>query len=142
VGDWRVTTWWEPIVGHGVREIPSESRNRWILRGRVLECRNLDPSGEETARLLLAFDPSVDDYVAFSTTVFSTFFAVERGTYDPTTRSLAVEAVEPIRIEPFSVRYRRTIEFVSPDLHRSTISYPGAPEGRYGPMTASFERLA
>jgi hypothetical protein len=142
VGDWRVTTRWEPIVGHGVQEHRSESRNRWILRGRVLECRNTDPAGEETARLQLAFDPSVGDYAAFSTTVLSTFFIVERGGYDPATRSLAVDGIEPIRREPFSVRYRRTIEFVSDDLHRSTISYPGAPAGRYGPLSATFERLA
>lgn len=142
VGDWRVTTRWEPIVGHGVRVSESQSRNRWILRGRVLECRMTDPDGEETQRLLVAFDPSVGDYAAFSATVLSTFFLVERGHYDPASRSLAVEGIEPIKVDPFSVRYRRTIEMVSPDLYRTSISYPGAPDGRYGPLAASFERLA
>lgn len=142
VGDWRVTTRWEPIVGHGVREHLAESHNRWILAGRVLECRTFDPEGRETTRLYLAFDPSVGDYTAFSPTVLSTFFVLERGTWDETSRSLAVEAVEPIAREPFSVRYRRTIEVMSPDLYRTSITYPGSPEGRYGPLTATFERLA
>lgn len=142
IGDWRVTTAWEPAVGKGVRRSEGRVENRWILDGRVLESNQFDRDASHTTKLLLAFDPSVGDYTGYCVHVLSSYFVLERGTFDPTTSTLALDAHEPKRDRSGTVHYRRSIRIDSPTLYTVAISYPGVPEGTYGPMSLTHERLA
>ena len=142
VGRWRVTTEWEPAVGKGIRRSEGRVENRWILDGRVLESDSYDEQGTLTTKLLLAFDPIVRDYAGYCVNVLSSFFVLERGTYDPGTATLALDAHEPKRNRSGeTVHYRRSIGIGAPPGYTMAISYPGVPEGTYGPMRLRHERI-
>ncbi len=143
VGRWRTVTEWEPIVGQGVRRSEGAMAAGWILGGRALELTSTDPDrGEAVARVLLAFDPSGADYVAFSVTVFSTFFEIERGLYDADSSVLWLDGNEPSPSVGKVIAYRRTFRFLDPDTFTVDISYPGVPSGTYGPMLVTYRRDA
>lgn len=142
VGDWRATTEWEPIVGHGVRRSQSRVETRWIFGNRLVESRTFTAEGIESAKLLCAFDPTVGDYVAFAVNTFSTSFTLERGDHDPAARTLTLDGWEPVPDGRPSVRYRRTFELAGPDRHTSSITYPDVPPGTFGPMFISYARMA
>jgi hypothetical protein len=142
VGRWRSDTAWEPVPGKGVRHMEGTVEVGWIIDGRGLEMRSFDPEGSEGARVLLAFDPSGGDYVAFSVTVLSSFFTLERGTYDADGRRLVLDGQEPAPNLGKIIDYRRTITLVDDDTFTVEISYPGVPPGTYGPMLVTNRRQA
>jgi hypothetical protein len=142
VGDWRVTTEWKPIADGAVHHLSARTETQWIVDGRVQESRSFDDDGREIAKVLCAFDPTVGDYVAFSVTVMSTCFVLERGHHDPVGRTLVLEGVEPVPGGRPAVRYRRTVQFGGVDEYTVAISYPDAPPGTYGPMVSRHQRIA
>ena len=138
LGRWAALTEWEPVPGRGVRTSDSTVDVSWILGGRVLEMRSFDPDGDELSRLLLSFDPSRGDYAAYATTVLSTHFEVERGSYDEARRALVLDGEEP---GPHgAIHYRRTVQ-LGDDGFVVDISYPDVPPGTYGPMRVSHRRV-
>lgn len=140
VGRWHTFTEWEPVVGRGIRRSEGEMEAGWILRGRSLELTSRDTEREEVARVMLAFDPSASDYVAFSATVLSSFFGIERGHYDPAMSALWLDGSEPAPAISKVIAYRRTFRFLDPDTFTVDISYPGAPPNTYGPMLITNRR--
>jgi hypothetical protein len=142
VGDWRVTTEWKPVANGDVHRLGGRMETRWIVDGRVQESRSFDDDGEEIAKVLCAFDPTMGDYVAFSVTVMSTCFVLERGHHDPVRRALVLEGIEPVPGNRPSVRFRRTVQLDGVDAYTVAISYPDAPPGTYGPMVSRHERIA
>jgi len=140
VGDWQVRATWEPIPGGGVQDIEATTHTEWILGGRVLESRSTNPDGIETTRVLFAFDPIVGDYTAYSVTMLSTYFVLERGRHDPEARTLVFDACEPVPDGP-AIAYRRNIHLLGDDRYDMFVSYPGVPEGTYGAMFIHHERI-
>lgn len=141
VGTWRSRTEWEPIVGHGVRHLEGSVEARWVFGGRVVEARSFNAEGVATGMVLFAFDPIIGDYTAYSVTALSSFFVVERGGYDPVTNTLVLEAVEPVRGGGPGVRFQRIIGFRGEGTYTTEVTYPDVPEGTYGPMSITYERL-
>jgi hypothetical protein len=141
VGTWRTKTAWEPIVGHGVRHLEGRTETVPIYGGRMLRSRTFDPDGEATGDLILAYDGLVGDYIGFAFNSLSTFFVVERGTYDPELDRFELDALEPRRDGGPSVRFRRTIQFDGDAAYTASISYPDVPPGTYGPMAITHERI-
>ena len=141
LGDWRADTDWDPRGDGQIRRSQGRVENRWILDGRVLESCSFDEQGDLTTRFLLAYDPTVDDYVGFCVHVLSSSFVLERGAYDATTSTLALDAHEPLRNRSDTVHYRRSITFGS-DGYTTAITYPGVPDGTYGPMVVRHGPIA
>ena len=140
IGDWQTESVWEPFVGHGLRRSKQRTENRWILGGRTLESRTFDDAGEEQLRLLLSFDPSSAYYAAYAVHTLSTFFTLERGTWNDETRSLVLDGSEPVPGGRPPIRYQRSIHVLSDDEHAVSIGYPDVAPGTYGPMFTTHHR--
>jgi len=141
VGRWTARTEWEPVVGRGVRTSDSTVEVRWVLGGRLLEATSYDPDGVELSRLLVAFDPSRDDFAAFGPSVLSSHFEVERGRFDEDRRALVLDGEEPGPPSDPMIHYRRTVQILDDDTFVIDISYPDVPDGTYGPMRITHRRL-
>jgi hypothetical protein len=139
-GRWAAVTEWEPVVGRGVRRSESTVHVAWILAGRALEMRSIDPDGVEISRLLVAFDPSRGDYAAFAASVLSSHFEVERGHFDEDLGALVLHGEELGPDHDPLIRYRRTVRIVDDDTFTIAISYPDVPPGTYGPMSITHTR--
>lgn len=140
VGRWEHRTQWELISGRGWQHHRGTTENRWALRGRAIESRTSDHDGSEASRCYLAFDPSNDDFVAFSVSILSTFFVLERGSYDELGPALVLEGTEPVPGRG-QVRFRRTITFLGPDRYAVGITYPDHPDGPFGRMFIEHRRI-
>ena len=139
VGRWEVRTQWEVVGGGGWQRHHGSAENRWILAGRVLESRSCDHHGAEVSRCYLAFDPSAGDYIAFSASVLSTYFVLERGTFDPLGPALVLEGSEPVP-SMGQIRFRRTITFVDDERYALAVTYPDHPDGPFGRMFVEHRR--
>ena len=138
LGDWRVTTEWKPIADGAVHRLRA-METRWIVDGRVQESRSFDDDGQEIAKVLCAFDPTVGDYVAFSVTVMSTCFVLERGRHDPVGRTLVLEGVEPVPGGRPRSGTRRTVQFggvTRTPWPSATPTHRRAPTARWSPGTS------
>jgi hypothetical protein len=142
VGTWRVSTRWQIVAGQPWQEHRGTVDNQWILGGRVLESCSHDALGNEAARVYYAFDPSAEDYVAFSLTVLSTFFVLERGLFDSLGPAIVFEGSEELDGLPQPIRFHRTITFVSPDEITIGITYPDHPDGTFGGMFIEHQRTS
>jgi hypothetical protein len=141
VGDWQARTEWEPLVGRGVRITTARAQGRWVFDGRVVDLHTIGDDGGEVSRLTCAFDPTVGDYMALSVHVLSTYFAMERGHYDPVADTLVFDGMEPVRNGRPDVHVRRTFRFETPDHFTVDIGYPDVPIGTYGPMRVIYDRV-
>ena len=147
IGRWRTTTLWEPIPGAGVQQSHGRFEAEWVFGGRVVEARSFDAAGVESARLLMAFDPTIGDYAAFTVHALSTFFEIERGAYDAGAGTLAFDAIEPVPGDRPGIHFRRTFHFQDPDTiddpdtFRVVITYPDVPPGTYGGMYTTHHRV-
>ncbi len=141
VGRWVAVTEWEPVPGRGVRVSESTVEVGWVLGGRLLEQRSFDADGVELSRLLIAFDPSRGDYAAFTATVLSSHFEVERGWFDDERRALVLDGEEPGPASDPRIHFRRTVRIIDDDTFVVDISYPDVPPGTYGPMRVSHRRV-
>jgi hypothetical protein len=140
VGTWDVRTRWQVVGGQPWQHLRGSVENRWILAGRVLESRSSDGDGTEAARVYYAFDPSAGDYVAISLTILSTFFVLERGTFDPLGPSIVFEGSEELPGIATPIRFHRTVTFVSDDEHTVGITYPDHLDGTFGGMFIEHQR--
>ena len=141
VGSWRTRTEWEPIVGRGVRLLEGSAENAWVFGGRVVESKVFDAAGTETGKVLFAFDPKIGDYTAYTVTLLSSFFVLERGHHDPQRDRLVLDAIEPVAPGVPGIRFQREIRFVDDDRYTVTIGYPDVPPGTYGPMSVAYQRM-
>lgn len=140
VGTWAVRTQWQVVAGQPWQEHRGRTENRWILGGRVLESRSWDATDAEAARVYYAFDPSANDFVAISLTILSTFFVLERGTFDPLGPAIVFEGVEELPGLAVPIRFHRTVTFVSDDEHTIGITYPDHLDGTFGGMFIEHQR--
>ena len=140
VGDWDQAVQWQLRAGGPWLRQQGRARNRWILDGRVLESCSFDVEGAETSRTLLAFDPSVGDYVAFTVSILSLTYGLDRGPFDPLGPALVLEGHEVIPNRPTSLRYHRTLTFVGDDDYTLGITYPDHPDGAFGGMFIEHHR--
>lgn len=116
IGRWRTTTLWEPIPGAGVQQSHGRFEAEWVFGGRVVEARSFDATGVESARLLMAFDPTIGDYAAFTVHALSTFFEIERGRVRRHgAGTLAFDSDRAGAGGPTQITFRRTFHFQDPD---------------------------
>ena len=141
VGRWAAVTEWEPVPGRGVRTSESAVEVAWVLGGRLLELRSFDLDGGEISRLLVAFDPSRGDYAAFTATVLSSHFEIERGWFDEARGALVLDGEEPGPSHDPLIHFRRTVQLLGDEAFVMDISYPDVPPGTYGPMRVSHRRV-
>lgn len=140
VGRWEHRVEWELVHGQGWQRHRGTTENRWSFGDRVLESTTLDHDGSVAARCSYAFDPGAGDYVAFSLSVLSTFYALERGTFDDLGPALVFEAHEPVPGRD-PIRFRRTVTFLGPDRYAMGITYPDHPDGPFGRMFIEHRRV-
>ena len=140
VGTWDVRSQWQVTAGDGWHHGQGTAENRWILGGRVLESTNRGPDGAESSRTFFAFDCTAGDYVAFSLTVLSTFYVLERGPFDPLGPALVFEGSEALPGMDGAIRFHRTLTFVDPSQYTLGITYPDHPEGTFGGMFIEHHR--
>jgi hypothetical protein len=135
IGRWRTTTLWEPIPGAGVQQ--SHGRRGRVGVRRPWWRHGPRRRGVESARLLMAFDPTIGDYAAFTVHALSTFFEIERARTTPAPAPWRSTHRAGAGDRP-GIHFRRTFHFQDPDTiddpntFRVVITYPDVPPGTYG----------